>query len=638
MSTIKLLDDDVINKIAAGEVVERPASVVKELTENAIDAGVRQIRIELVRGGKDLIIVSDDGHGIARQEIPLALTRHATSKIAVSDDLFRLDSMGFRGEALASIAAVSALTLSSKQADGTGWTAEGDFPSELTPWSGPVGGLPSGTTVVVKGLFSKIPARLNFLKSDGAEFGAVQEVLVQLALSNPQVGFTVSHNHKPVATWEGCADSSPDSFLKRCEQVLGVEGTKGLLPISAENRFVTVSGFVSPPGLEKSTGRHIFIFVNGRAVKDRNLRFALLRAYESHLLKGKSPVAVLNLKMDPALVDVNVHPAKTEVRFQYPLEVEGLLVKAIRTVLRSGAWAVPAETGAPGPFFSREAFAASSPSAGNPWTTSPLSMPSRSDFGLSPPVEALPMWGQRPTNSSFLPRTRGPEPTWQSAVATEERGTKPGDGPQVLWSEVQFIGTFSKLYLLFEWRDYLLVVDQHAFHERILFEKFLKDPQLLRSSQRLLVPEVIEVGGTEMATLLRVKDALLEWGYDLLPVAEHTVEVRAIPVLVKGRDLDALIHSLLGDGAGPGEEQAEIALHHLIATAACHSAVRAGEELTGPELGELLRQASSVDFYHNCPHGRRVLSWWTRNDVAKLFDRPTAAASQKFDGVGERLL
>lgn len=631
MSTIKLLDNDVINKIAAGEVVERPASVVKELTENAIDAGARQIRIELIKGGKELITVSDDGQGMTKGDLPLALTRHATSKIASPEDLFKLMSMGFRGEALASIGAVSRLTLSSKTSDQTGWSVSAEAESEFLTWSGPIGSS-SGTTVVVENLFAKIPARLNFLKSEAAEFGAVQELLTQIALAHPKVGFELVHNKKSVFRWERCEDASSASTLLRCRQVFGADSADGLIEIKEENRFVKVSGFVSPPGVEKGTARFIFTFVNGRAIKDKNLRFALLRAYESHLLKGKSPVAVVNFAMDPALVDVNVHPAKTEVRFQYPLEVEGALVRAVRDTLRRGSWAVPKDLQTND---SQRSEAQTWPVVNESWVPQNNSvMQGFSGIGQTAIQVERPGMFSTGTTSGLASIERGSRQSFASAyaasapplVAPNVRAEN-SPGPSILWSEVEFLGTFSKLYLLFEWRDYLLVVDQHAFHERILFERFMKDPKLLGTSQRLLVPEVLHLDAQEMENLKRVESSLGRWGYDLAIMDAQAIEVRGVPALIKGRDVEALIHSLLNEHASDPEHQAEINMHHVIATAACHTAVRSGEELPPDELRELLRQASTVDFYHNCPHGRRVFSWWTRNDVAKLFDRPSTGFS-----------
>ncbi|RZA20290.1 MAG: DNA mismatch repair endonuclease MutL, partial [Proteobacteria bacterium] len=361
MARVHLLDDELINKIAAGEVVERPASVVKELVENAIDAGAQHIRVSLKDGGRQLIEVSDDGGGLSPEDAVLALKRHTTSKLRTADDLFAVSTMGFRGEALASISSVSRFTLQSMSRE----LAEGirvhheDGRTTNTPWQGTF-----GTSVTVKDLFYNVPARKTFMKTSAAEFAVCHEYIQALALAMPERGFRLLHNDKemfsvgPLPVAEGWARGE-QALRLRAQAILGEEITGKLVYVQHVDRHAKVEGLISPPGLDKASAKHIFTFVNHRWVKDKVLRNGVLRGYHSHILRGKFPVALMYLDVEASLVDVNVHPAKTELRFQYGSEVASAVAMAIRDGLRQGAWS----SASPNP---SAAFSASySPAAGS---------------------------------------------------------------------------------------------------------------------------------------------------------------------------------------------------------------------------------------------------------------------------------
>ena len=684
MGRIHLLDDALVDKIAAGEVIERPASVVKELVENAIDAGAEAIRVELEDGGKRLIVVTDNGGGIAAEDALMALKRHATSKIKELDDLFTVMTMGFRGEALASIASVSQFTLFSR-AEGadSGIKVERDGDGFVdVAWNGP-----KGTTVRVADLFFNVPVRKGFLKKGASEFAAASDYLTALALSMPEISFTLLHNGREQFAVKGCAApgdeggifKGEEAMRLRTQALLGEKSSQGLVYLREATKYGTIEGLLSPPGIEKPNANHMILFVNGRWVKDKTLRYGVLRGYQSHLLKGRFPVVVMYLNMDPTLVDVNVHPSKTEVRLQYAAEVQGTIAQAIRGAMRAGAWVHGSAADSPFAPPPQSAMAMMEP----PSAEAPAD-PRRSvaDFDLAfgresdnsavyegpkssfraPPresVASLGMSGSCPERTPFAPksfasagisrdqprnmeviRTRrsydieGPSaapplilpfaeaPLPQKGSASLDAG--PTQIPPLLWSEATFLGSYASCYLLFEYAGELMIVDQHAFHERILYERLLKDRAQLTRRQPLLVPEVVELGVEAKERLLQGVDVLRTLGFELRDVADTgIIEILSVPVLLVDKDMEALMQALsdaplmaAGDGVATLDP-----LHDVMACIACHGAVRAGEEIDEIGLKQLLRQAGEVDFYHNCPHGRRVMRFFDKSEVAGWFDR-----------------
>ena len=632
MGRIHLLEDHIINKIAAGEVVERPASVVKELLENSLDAGSSKIEIELEEGGKKRITIRDDGSGIPVEDVPLALTRHATSKISSDEDLFQVSSMGFRGEALASIASISRLSLGSRQSgadEGVKLVVEGgNIETEAHPWNGPV-----GTSITIENLFYNVPAREKFLKSPNTEFSHCLELVQSLAISRPEVGFSLTHNGKEKFRTSPNHISADEPQKKRIgEEVLrerlgevwGADIAKNLIYIVEENQYGSVEALVSPPGVEKATSRQMLSFVNRRWVKDKTLRYGLLRGYQSHLLKGRFPVAVVLFSCDPGLVDCNVHPAKTELRFQYSGEVQGLLAMGVRNGIRGLSWANPVDektqsvnssersmehlsTGVPSMPEETKAYRRSEtaefvvpspPSA--PFSRKTLNVPEKLAH-----TNAHPLTSVQPT---FSFADKAPSKPLHEAIP---------------WDALRYLGCYSRCYLLFDGGEHLLAVDQHAFHERILFEKLLSDRNLLLTAQPLLVPEVVDVSNQACEFLDQNNQFLNNSGFQFKKCGDNAIEVFAVPSILTGRSFELLFEDL----AKPANQQAEGELigsalsHHTLATLACHSAVRAGEELSLEELKLLIKDARSVDFYHNCPHGRRVFRWFSKSTVEAWFDR-----------------
>jgi DNA mismatch repair protein MutL len=621
MGQIQRLDDALVNKIAAGEVVERPASVIKELVENSIDAGAKDIRVELTDAGKKRILISDDGSGMDPEDARLALERHATSKIRSVDDLFSVKSMGFRGEALASIASVSRMTLMTcrpHSAEGVRLqTVAGDV-TESSPWQSR-----GGTTIICDDLFFNVPVRSKFLKSTGAEFSMCLELMQGLALAHPEVSFTVVHNGKEQLRAPQVKGATPTETLRmRVAQVLDKEVADKLVPISCESQYARMWGLISPPGLDRPSLKHFFTYINGRLVKDKTLRFAFLRGYHSHLLKGKYPIVIANFEMDPALVDVNVHPAKTEVRLQYANNIQGITAVAVREALRHGNWVMPVpaatSTHSPTGSFQSQPFQSFQPLQPPARPSIPVMTPAAKrnvvdfdfDFGAAPHV-LKPLDPIVESETDFI----GFEPT-PTPVRTHEVEPQRGLLP---WAELSYLGSFASCYLLFEHPQHgLLVVDQHAFHERIIYERLTRDASLLSRSQKLLVPEAVTLDVTDIEALVGNQTKLKTFGFSFVKMSEDTIEIDAVPQILAKACLESLMKKLAQEASLPMDHGLA---QDVLATMACHSAVRAGEPLHENEVKKLIREAESVDFYHNCPHGRRVFAWWTKSQVSKWFDR-----------------
>ena len=604
---IQPLHDDVINKIAAGEIVNRPAHAVKELIENALDAGGRQISVDIEAGGCKRISVSDDGQGIDREELPLAIARHATSKIHLIDDLYSIKSMGFRGEALAAMAAISRFSLASR----TEASKEG---AKLTKVDGEEDirtiDRPAGTTVTLEDIFFNVPARRKFLNSPQTEFAYIQEIFQQFGIAYPHVGFQLIRDGKEKFSWPEVESKTDDpGLLSRLQQVFGKEDM--WLHGKGESDYASCEVFCGPPGQDKATGRWIMSFVNQRIIKDRMVRSAILRGYHSHLLQGRFPRAVVFLEMDPSLVDVNVHPSKTEVKFQYPVEIQALISKVIRERLRVGDWsaqniAEPQEVAPPRPKLPEPAL----PRASTP-SYQPPKIPAKptQDSLWSP--KKLDIGDQRAEAPALSSVERRPEREQEPPVGSNQNG-------DFDLGSMEYLGTVFDCYLLFRNKERLLAVDQHAFHERILYEQLLKDYEYGIQGQKLAIPEVISISNLGCQNLVRQQKELASWGIVFAVVSETEIELQKIHPLLIGRNLVHMIQEL-------AESEISASFESLasgtLATIACHSAVRAGEHLSDEKRKELIKCARTVDFFHNCPHGRRVFRWFSQNEVERWFDR-----------------
>ena len=607
MGKIQLLADDVINKIAAGEVVERPASVVKELVENALDAGARSIQVEIEDGGRKAIAISDDGHGMDEGDALMALQRHATSKIKSVDDLYVTSSMGFRGEALASIASVSRLTLTTRERNAGSATR-----IEMNGPGGPVVqrevSAAPGTTLACRDLFYNVPARQKFLKSTASELGAITDFFDAAILCWPHIRLRLVHNNKEVvasaAVTTGAGEGSvcgigEASLRARAAAVFGEDLASKLIYINEADSHAAVEGLISPPGLEKSNGKSMFTFVNQRWVKDKTLRYAVQRGYHSHLMRGKYPVVALHVVVDPSLVDVNVHPAKTEVRFQYGSEVQGVIFKAIMKGLRRADWAMPDKAGEGEEEKEKE----------KRGFFAPLRMTEGSEKrGFFAPLRMT-----VEPRMTAEPRMTGATPLRMTAEP------RVAESASIPWDTMSYLGSVGQCYLMFTDGERLLAVDQHAWHERIIFERLNRDQSLLHQSQTLMIPESVDLTADQRDRLRAGSEILAANGFNLDFIDDTTVEVKGIPTILAHRDPQEMLGAIADSGFA-GNPTADLA-QNLLATYACHSAVRAGEDLGPDELRRLMREASEVDFQHNCPHGRRVFRWWETSQIAGWFDR-----------------
>jgi len=603
---IRVLPEPLANKIAAGEVVERPASVVKELVENAIDAGALRILVELEEGGARSISVSDDGEGMAPEDAVLAFTRHATSKIRDESDLSRISTLGFRGEALPSIAAVAAVELTTRARgaeSGERIRVEGGRITEAR-----VAGAAEGTVVTVRDLFAPVPARRKFLKSAATETGHVLDLIVRQALAATGVHFRLRHQGREVAAYP------PVSTLEeRAQQVFGVERARGGRAFSEERLGISVAGYVLSPQLSFASGRYIHTFVNARPVRDRGLTHAILEGFASLVPRGRWPGAIVMLTMAPSDVDVNVHPAKHEVRFRLPRVVHDVVLGAIRQALSRESAARPPQTG------DAVSEALRAYAKGRPGAQAGLML---SAGGAGWMAERSPgaIEFQEAVRES-APRYARPEACASSGMGAEADAFLPV-GPDK-FASLKFVGQVFRGYILCEGADRLVLIDQHAAHERIAFERLRA--QLHAGAierQSLLIPVSVDVDPRQCEALLSAQTALEALGFEVEPFGERTVLVRQVPALL-GSDDPALLVTDLADGlADLGSHQSVAdAFDTVLGRIACHSVVRVGRTLADSEIERLLIDLDGLAYGSNCPHGRPVSVEFTRGQVERMFGR-----------------
>ena len=641
MNSIRLLPDELINKIQAGEMIARPANVLKELLENAIDAGAPRITISLEKGGTDEIVVSDNGFGIAPDDVPLAIKRHATSKISSADDLWALHSLGFRGEALASIAEVSRFTLitsSAREASlplassnataeaktGTRLTTDGNSNVNVVAWT-----CATGTSVSVKDIFYNIPARRKFLKNIATEYAHCNTCVQALALSHPQIEFILHHNNREQLRVVATPEASGEEALRlRAAALFGQEAVAPLLYAEDKNEMAEVAMLFSPPGHDRAHNRHIFTFVNNRWIKSATLKYAILRGYHSHLLKGRYPLVLAYLRVHPSLLDVNVHPMKSEVRFQYDKDVQELVALNLRRQLRSPTWSTaPPSLAAPTmpvPVSTRFARSDSLPlSRSTPPKQPSFVAPAWPD--IAPRPDAAAAREQR----IFYPRKRVDDESelqLQNNIGTElaqeSKNSQPRD-TELDWAALTYIGTVARCYLLFEdRRQNLIVVDQHAFHERIIFEQLQSEPQMLTRVQGLTIAEALLLAAAEVNIVKARQAEFAQLGFELEVASDTDVLLKGVPALLQQQDYVGALQDLMVLAQRDATKWfGESLLHDVIATLACRAAVKAGDLLEASRLQQLFVAARGVDFYHNCPHGRRVIRIFTPRQVGSWFDR-----------------
>jgi len=576
---IRELPGHLINQIAAGEVVERPASVVKELVENSLDSGADEIAIDVLAGGSKLIRVRDNGSGIDKNELDLALSRHATSKISSLDDLEAVVSLGFRGEALPSIASVARLELVSRTAGSdSAWQVQADSGEITAPRPA---AHPQGTTVEVHDLFYNTPARRRFLRTERTEFGHIEKWLRRLALSRPTVAFTLTHNRRAVLQLPAAA--TDEGRLRRIARICGEGFAEQALFLEHETDGMALEGWLGLPTYNRSQPDQQFWFVNGRSINDKTLSHAARHAFRDVLFHGRFPAYVLNLTMDPAAVDANAHPAKHEVRFRDGRRVHGVVSQAIEAALvetrPGGHGSMPASIVRP---------------AGSSQHT--MSLPSAGYAQSSGVREALAGYG-----------------VLSSGAAALQVDVEPGDIPPLGFALAQLSG----VYILAENEDGLIVVDMHAAHERITYEKLknsFDDKSLVR--QPLLVPVTVAVAENEADMVEDSAVWLEEIGLIVDRAGPTSLVVREVPALLKNSDVESLLRDLLADLAEAGRSnRMEDISHDYLATMACHHSVRANRQLTIEEMNALLREMESTERADQCNHGRPT---WTAISMAEL--------------------
>lgn len=588
--TIRALPDTLINQIAAGEVVERPASVVKELVENALDAGATRIDIDLEEGGVRLIRIRDDGGGIAADELPLAVARHATSKISSLDDLEAVATLGFRGEALPSIASVSRFALTSRrpgEEHGASLPVEGGRLGAVAPKSHP-----PGTTVEVRDLFYNVPARRKFLRAERTELSHIEEWLRTLALARPDVELRLSHNGKASRRYRGDGGMGT---AERIVETLGEEFSKQTLRIEHAAAGLSLHGWIALPTYSRASADQQYLYVNGRSIRDRSIAHAVKQAYADVLFHGRQPAYVLFLELDPRRVDVNVHPAKHEVRFRDARLIHDFVYRTLHDALaQTRAGEAPAVL------------------------PSQLAASSAANSGY-----AMPSWSNSQQQSPLAFRADEARAHYSAlygqpvAAPVAEFPVMPqandGEVPPLGYAIAQLHGIF----ILSETADGLIVVDMHAAHERIGYEKLktAHDGAGLRT-QPLLVPQAVAVSEREADVAEREAATLSDLGFEITRSGPQTLALRSVPALLANGDTEALLRDVLADLREHGESlRIAAARDELLSTMACHGAVRAHRRLSIPEMNALLREMEATERSGQCNHGRPT---WARFSLAEI--------------------
>ncbi|MGC9196560.1 MAG: DNA mismatch repair endonuclease MutL [Syntrophobacteraceae bacterium] len=588
MGKIAILPDILCNQIAAGEVVERPAAVVKELVENSIDAGSTRIAVSLLEGGRREISVVDNGCGMSCEDSLLALERHATSKIRSIEDLSSISSLGFRGEALPSIAAVSRFELNACEhgaLSGTSIRVEAGVIKEVREK-----GLPPGTQILVRDLFYCLPARRKFLRKAETELAYITDNFLRVSLANPGIHMQLKSQDRSVYDHPKC-----EGLLQRAAHVLGSQIAGAFSPVDFTSGGVCVSGFLSPPDMQRTNSQGLFLYVNGRSVHDRLLQRAVLTAYEALIPRGKFPVAVLFVTLSPERVDVNVHPAKREVRFRDPGEV----TSTVRTALLEALSKIKPKFGSYAPQRQPEIFARQTP---------------------------VPFSGAQRTNADFFARRRSggfqpAAPTTRGLPA--QSVASPAQPPPFVekfsFSSLTLIGQLANSFLLLESPDGLVLIDQHAAHERIVFSSLSGKNK--KASQLLTLAAVVDLMPREAVLLESLLPALSSLGFEIEPFGGGSFAIHATPACLAGFKPEEIVRDYLryAEEECPANE-GEIMLG-LARTASCHGSVRAGQKLKIEEIKSLLESLDSIDTPFTCPHGRPLSYTLTYDQIFRFFQR-----------------
>jgi len=569
MGLIRILSEKVASQIAAGEVVERPASVVRELIDNSIDSGASRILIKIENGGRNLIRVADNGAGMDRDDLLLCAERHATSKINELSDLFSVRTLGFRGEAIPSIAAVSRMAITSRTPDqlaGFRLKLQGGKIKEIEET-----GAPLGTTVEVKDLFFNTPARKKFLRSAPTETDHIVDTLSRIALPFTKLSFRLDDRDKTLLSLP-----SVDSDVSRLSALFGHEVAGSMIPMMKEIQGLRLSGYLSPPEWDRARGDHLFMYVNKRSVRERLLTHAVIEGYGSRLMKGRYPYAVIFIEIDPALVDVNVHPAKQEVRFHQNRLVHEAVKTVVEEILRQKAAAL-------------------------------FRVPSSASEGAMERVGRIeePI-GEYASTPAEVTISREPEPQVQLMIK---------ESPVVL-------GQLKETYILCETKEGLLLVDQHAAHERRVFEKLKKSyDSATLECQPFLIPPTVEFSPSESRTILKKMEELSQLGITLEHFGGSTFMVRSVPNILVDVHWESFLREILPLLEEQGAVKGDQVVESLLSLMACHGAIRAGQRLSKEEMIALVEQLDEVEVPTNCPHGRPVFKRLSFYEIEKMFRR-----------------
>ena len=616
---IRVLPSNLVNQIAAGEVIERPASVIKELVENAIDAGATKVEVTLEGGGKNLITVTDNGKGISPEELTLAVERHATSKLP-DNDLFNINFLGFRGEALPSIASVAKMTISSRQkGSDSGWqiSVNGGDKGEVKPAA-----VALGTKIEVRDLFYTTPARLKFMKSDSSETAQCVDMLQRIALANPQISFYLESDGKKKVALNACQGELFDCRQRRVADVLGGEFEENSVGIDAHNDFCKISGFIGVPTYNKANSLSEFLFVNNRPVRDKLILGAIKGAYQDMMTSGRYPACAVFIEVEPMYVDVNVHPTKAEVRFYDNGAIRGLLVGSIRHALSFGGQK-SVEIGGLEHLLERTI-------EGEETDLAPLHSPQpaknymlrepAAGFAATPFNHVHSFSGGRGKSTASTMSIPALESKFSVRVAEEPTAETLDEVGELGLAKAQFHNT----YIISQTEDSIVIIDQHAAHERITMERMkqsmAKHEQV--PAQMLLLPEVVDLSLPEKENILEYAPQLAQLGLRLEEFGTSAVLVREIPALLGETDVKKLIKDMAAEISEWGGEYAlSDKIHHICATIACHGSVRAGRQLNIEEMNHLLRDMEKTEHSGQCNHGRPTYVKIKLADIEKLFER-----------------
>jgi DNA mismatch repair protein MutL len=607
---IRHLPDHLVNQIAAGEVIERPAAAVKELVENSIDAGASQIDIDIRQGGKSQIIIRDNGFGMSAEEMNAALERHATSKLP-DDDLVHIRHLGFRGEALPSIGSVSRLTIKSMAKDSN---EAFEISMEAGKRNKPAPTAHSnGTTIEVRDLFYATPARLKFLKTDRAEYGAIKDTILRVAMAFPAVGFKLIHDGDTKLNLPPEQGNMLDQRRERLAAILGREFGENSLPIKAERETISVYGYASLPTLNRATNQYQYLFVNGRPVKDKMLMGCVRAAYMDVLHHGRHPLVALFLELPPEMVDVNVHPAKAEVRFRDAGHVRGLIISALKHALTQGGQTTSST-------LSSQTLGRMQPQASGP------SMPYTRGTQSAVPRQYI------SSNSSYGNLAEKAQTFYEPLNENLENFQPSARSEEIIESDEQ-IETFPlgaaraqihENYIIAQSEQGLVIVDQHAAHERLVYEKLksqMKKGNI--ESQGLLVPEIIDMPDTQIALLTDHEDILKKFGLYFEPFGTDSLAVQSLPAIMGNKvNIKKLVFDIVDEIAEhQTAEKLQKSLYEVLSSAACHGSIRSGRRMNAAEMNALLRQMEETENSGHCNHGRPTYITLDLKDIEKLFGR-----------------